>query len=142
MSPTEYQQLVEYLGRQFTEIDRRFTETNGRIAGLDGRVATLDGRVATLDGRVAGLDGRVASLEGGLTELRHEILGHFDEIYRRLERLEQEHQAILQALRRIEAGMADERGRREMLERDLATLKQHVATLQSRIEEIEERLGD
>ena len=114
MTSTEYQQLVEFLGRQFGEIDRRFTETNGRITGLDGR----------------------------LTELRREILGHFDEIYRRLERLEQEYQAILQALRRIEAGMVDERGRREMLERDLATLKRHVATLQSRIEEIEERLGD
>jgi GNAT superfamily N-acetyltransferase len=32
-------------------------------------------------------------------------------------------------------------GRREILERDLAELKQHVATLQSRIEEIEQRLG-
>ena len=76
-----------------------------------------------------------------LTELRHEMLGHFDEIYRRFERLEREYQAITQALRRIEAGLADERGRREILERDLAELKRHVAALQSRIEEIEQRLG-
>ena len=34
-----------------------------------------------------------------------------------------------------------QRGRREILERDLAELKQHVAALQSRIEEIEQRLG-
>ncbi len=33
----------------------------------------------------------------------------------------------MQALRRIEAGLADQRGRREILERDLAELKQHVA---------------
>ena len=33
------------------------------------------------------------------------------------------------------------RGRREILERDLAVLKEHVAALQSRIEEIEQRLG-
>jgi len=99
MSPTEYQQLVEFLGGQFAEVDRRFTE------------------------------------------LRQEILGHFDEVYRRLERLEQEYHAITQALRRIEAGLADERGRREILERDLAELKRHVAGLQSRIEEIEQRLG-
>jgi chromosome segregation ATPase len=67
------------------------------------------------------------------------MLGHFDEVYRRLERLEQEYQAITQALRRIEAGLADERGRREILERDLSELKQRVAALQARIEEIEQR---
>ena len=106
MTPAEYQQLVEFLGRQFTEIDRRFDEMGGQ-----------------------------------LTELRHEMLGHFDEIYRRFERLEQEYQVITQALRRIEAGLADELGRREILERDLAELKRHVAALQSRIEEIEQRLG-
>ncbi len=56
-------------------------------------------------------------------------------------RLEQEYQAITQALRRIEAGLADERGRREILERDLAELKQRLAALQTRIEDIEQRLG-
>ena len=105
MSPTEYQQLVEFLGHRFTEIDRRFTETNGHIA-----------------------------------ELRREMHEHLDGIYRWLERLEQEYHAMTQALRRIEAGLADERGRREILERDLAELKRHVAVLQSRIEEIEQRL--
>src|ERR687891_442689 len=113
MTPTEYQQLVEFLGHQFTQIDRRFTGVENRFTGMDGR----------------------------LTELRREILGHFDEIYRRFERLEQEYHAVRQALRRIETGLADERGRREILERELAALKQHVTTLQSRIEEIEQRLG-
>jgi len=37
--------------------------------------------------------------------------------------------------------LADEHGRREVLERALAELKQHVAELKSRIEEIEQRLG-
>ena len=106
MTSGEYEQLVEFLGRQFSEIDHRFDEVNRQF-----------------------------------TELRHDMLGHFDEIYRRFERLEQESHAITQALRRIEAGLADERGRREILERDLAELKQHVAALQSRIEEIEQHLG-
>jgi chromosome segregation ATPase len=106
MTSVEYQQLVEFLGRQFTEVDRRFGEADLR-----------------------------------LTELRQEMLGHFDAIYHRFERLEQEYHAITQALRRIEAGLADERGRREILERALAELKQHMAALQSRIEEIEQRLG-
>jgi chromosome segregation ATPase len=113
MTSAEYEQLVEFLGRQFTEIDRRFGEVNRRFDEVDLR----------------------------FTELRQEILGHFDEIYHRFERLEQEYYAITQALRRIEVGLADERGRREILERALAELKQHVAALQSRIEEIEQRLG-
>ena len=113
MTSAEYQQLVEFLGRQFTEVDRRFDEVGHRFTEVDRR----------------------------FTELRDDVLGHFDEIYRRFERLEQEYQAIIQALRRIEVRLADERGRREILERDLAELKQQVATLQSRIEEIEQRLG-
>ena len=113
MTSVEYQQLVEFLGRQFTEVDRRFGEVNRRFDEADLRS----------------------------TELRQEMLGHFDAIDHRFERLEQEYHAITQALRRIEAGLADERGRREILERALAELKQHVAALQSRIEEIEQRLG-
>ena len=112
MTSEEYQQLVEFLGQRFTEIDRRFTEVDRRFDEGDRR----------------------------FTEFRQEILGHFDEIYRRFERLEQEYQAITQALRRIEAGLADERGRREILERDLAELKLHVAALEVRIDEIEQRL--
>src|SRR5262245_9289325 len=124
MSPTEYQELVEFLGRQFAQVDRRFTEVDRRITEMD----------QSFTAQLGGMDERI-------TDLRREILGHFDEIYRRLERLEQEYQAITQALRRIEAGLADDRRRREILERDLAELKRHVAVLQSRIEEIEQRLG-
>jgi chromosome segregation ATPase len=110
MSSAEYGQLVEYLGRQFADVDRR-------LASMDLRFGQM------------------------ITELRQEMLGHFDAIYRRFERLENEYQAILQALRRIEARLADEVGRREILERDLAELKQRVAELQSRIDDIEQRLG-
>ncbi len=105
MSPSEYEQLVQFLGARFESIDRRFE--------------TIDRR---------------------FDELRQEILGHFDEVYRRLERLEQEYQAITQALRRIEALLADERVRRELLERDLAALRENVAVLNARIDDIERRL--
>jgi chromosome segregation ATPase len=127
MTSGEYEQLVEFLGRQFTEIDRRFGEMDRRFGEMDRRFGEMDSRFDEAELR--------------FTELRHDMLGHFDEIYRRFERLEQEYHAITQALRRIEAGLADERGRREILERALAELKQHVAVLQSRIEEIEQRLG-
>lgn len=105
MTGSEYQQLVEFLGHQFTAIDRRFD--------------TLEQRV---------------------NEGFREVFGHFDEIYRRLERLEQEYQAIVQALRRIEGLLADEMGRREALERGVEELKRNVVFLQARIEELERRL--
>jgi chaperonin cofactor prefoldin len=38
--------------------------------------------------------------------------------------------------------LADERGRREMLEQGLADLKRQMAALQTRIEEIEHRLSE
>ncbi len=59
MTSAEYQQLVEFLGRQFTEIDRRFGEVDLRF-----------------------------------TELRQKMLGHFNAIYHRFERVEQEYHAI------------------------------------------------
>jgi transposase len=72
MSPTEYQQLVEFLGRQFAEVDRRFTEVDRRFTETNGRIAETNGQIAALRG---------------------EMLEHFDELYRRLDRLEQEYQA-------------------------------------------------
>ena len=148
MSPTEYEQLVEFLGRQFTEIDHRFEQIDHRFEQIDQRFGQIDHRFEQTDhgfGLVAGrfdqIDRRFDQVDGQIAELRREMLGHFDEIYRRLERLEQEYHAITQGLRRIEAGLAGESGRREILARDLAELKQQVTALQSRIEDIEARLA-
>jgi phage shock protein A len=47
---------------------------------------------------------------------------------------------ILQALRRIETLLVDEKGRREVLERSVDELKQQVAALQTRIAELEQRI--
>jgi chromosome segregation ATPase len=69
-----------------------------------------------------------------------EILGHFDEVHRRLERLEDEYHAIVQGLRRVETLLTDEKGKREILERNLEELKRHVAALQMRLEALEQRL--
>jgi chromosome segregation ATPase len=119
MSAPEYQQLIAFLGERFETIDRRFDTIDRRFDAFDRRFEAFDRRI---------------------DELRGEILGHFDELYRRLERLEHEYQAITQTLRRIEALLADERARREILERDLATLRANVAVLNARIEDIERRL--
>lgn len=65
MSPSEYEQLVQFLGPRFETIDRRFDAMDGRF-----------------------------------DEFRGEILGHFDEVYRRLERLEQEYHARIEDIER------------------------------------------
>jgi uncharacterized membrane-anchored protein YhcB (DUF1043 family) len=82
MSPADYEQLFEFLGTRFGEIDRRFTEIDRRFTEIDRRFDAVDAR---------------------FDDLRRDMLGHFDEIYRRLDRLEQEYQTIIQTLRRIEA---------------------------------------
>ncbi len=63
MASAEHQELVEFLGRQFTEIARQFTTIDRRFDAMNDQFA----------------------------ELRREMLGHFDEIYLRFERLEQEY---------------------------------------------------
>jgi chromosome segregation ATPase len=133
MTGSEYQQLVEFLGRHFTEIDHRFAQIDQRFAQVDQRFAQIDQRFAQIDRRFDGIDQRI-------DELRREMLGHFDEIYRRLERFEQEYQAVLQALRRIEAAIADDRVRRELAERAIEELKRQVTALQTRIETLEREL--
>ena len=126
MSSPEYAELVRFLGQRFSTIDQRFD--------------AIDQRFAVIDRRFDAMDRRFDALEGKFDAFRAEVLGHFDEIYRRLERLEQEYQAITQTLRRIEGRLVDEPTRREMLERDLATLRENIAVLTARIADIEQRL--
>jgi len=129
MTSSEYQDLVEFLGRQFTAVDERFTAVDRRFDAIDQRFIAIDRRFDAIDQRFDAID-----------EKFREVFGHFDEIYRRLERLEQEYYAVLQALRRIEGLLTDEIGRREVLERGLEELKRQVALLQARIDELEQRL--
>ncbi len=140
MSPSEYEQLVLFLGERFETIDRRFETIDRRFDTIDRRFDTIDQRFEIVGQRFETMDRHFDTIDRRFDELRAELLGHFDEIYRRLERLEQEYHAITQALRRIEAMLADERVRRDILERDLATLRENVAVLNARIEDIERRL--
>ena len=113
MTNGEYAELMAFLGRRFDEIDRRFEAIDRRFDGVDAKLVEHDERF-------------------------REVLGHLEHIYGRLERLEDEYHAILQALRRIEGWITDETGRREIVERGLEELKRQVASLQSRIEALEQ----
>jgi predicted nucleic acid-binding Zn-ribbon protein len=126
MTNGEYQQLVEFLTRQFTAIDERFVAIGQRFVAIDQRFVAIDRRFDGLERRV--------------DEGFREMLGHFDAIYKRMERLEQEYHAIVEGLRRIETSLIDDRARRELLEHGLAELKERVALLQARIDDLERRL--
>ena len=119
MTNDEYRELVDFLGRQFAAIDQRFAAV----------VVTMDRRFDAIERRLDAHDERF-----------REILGHLEAIYGRLERLEQEYYAIVEGLRRIEAILTEERTGREALERGLAELRERVALLQARIDEVERRL--
>ena len=133
MASSEHEQLVDFLTRRFSQMDQRFDQIDRRFGEIDRRFGEVAHQLGELGRRIDAVDARI-------TELRGEMLGHFDEIYRCLERLDQEYLAITQALRRIEARLTDEHERREIIERDLADLKQHVAALQARIAALEQRL--
>ena len=79
--------------RRFTEIDQRFTQ----------------------------IDCRFDAVEGSIAGLRQEMLGHFDEIYRRFERLEQEYRQRLQP-----SAPSDEQGG---LDAQMGKLRRGIARL-------------
>jgi predicted nucleic acid-binding Zn-ribbon protein len=122
MTNDEYRQLVEFLTRQFTAVEGRFAAVDRRFDAIDRRFDAIETRLDAHDERF------------------REVLGYLENIYGRLERLEQEYHAIIEGLRRIEATLVDERIRREALERGLAALRDRVALLQLRIDEVERRL--
>ncbi len=123
MSPGEYQELVDFLTGQFTQMDRRFHEL------------TLE-----LNRRLTAIDERITSFRAEMDERFREVFGHFDSMYRRFERLEQEYHAISQQLRRVATALTVDTERRASLERDLADLKERVDVLQAQLDDIERRL--
>ena len=69
MSPSEYQELVEFLGSQFAAIDRRFTASDQRFMAADQRLGRPEGAFR--------------EFRAEFRDFRGELAGHFDEIYRR-----------------------------------------------------------
>jgi hypothetical protein len=48
------------------------------------------------------VDDRIGSVDGRVAGLRNETLTHFDEVYKRFDRLETEYQALSAAVKRLE----------------------------------------
>jgi chromosome segregation ATPase len=126
MTDSEYPRLVEFLTRQFAEIDRRFSAMDHRFIEVGHRFTALEDRFRESERRSG--------------EQFREILGHFDELYRRLERLEAEYFAIVQTLRRIETLVGSEQAQREALGQSVDQLRRQIAELQARLDAVEARL--
>jgi chromosome segregation ATPase len=73
MSPSEYQDLVAFLGKKFDRIDVRFDGLEARVGGLEGRMEGLEGRMEGLEGRMEGLEGRLSGVEVGQESLRSDL---------------------------------------------------------------------
>jgi hypothetical protein len=73
-----------------------------RCIDADRRFDDVDVRFIEVDRRFAVVERHSSETASPLTALRQDRLGHFDEVYRRFERLEEEYRAMTQARRRIE----------------------------------------
>jgi chromosome segregation ATPase len=140
MTDSEYRRLVEFLGAQFAEIERRLTKIDHRFTEVDHRFTEIDRRFTEIDRRFDETDRRIESLAAREEEHFREILGHFDDLYRRLERLEAEYFAIVQTLRRIETLIGSEQAQRAVLEQSVEALRRQIADLQARLDTVEARL--
>ena len=140
MTDSEYQQLVEFLSARFAEIDRRFTDIDHRFMEIGGQFTEIGSRFTEIGSRFTETDRRIDRLAVRQEEQFREILAHFDELYRRLERLESEYFAIVQTLRRIETLIGSEQAQREVLGQSVDYLRRQIADLQARLDAVEARL--
>ena len=80
-------------------------------------------------------------IEKRLDRLDGQMLGHFDAIYQRFDKLETEYQMIVAGLRRVEEQLDVLVEDKRRVRSELQDLKTRVDALQGQIRAIEERLG-
>lgn len=81
-------------------------------------------------------------VESAIGGFRDEMLTHFDALYKRLDRLESEYQALTAAVRGLEERVAslDQKLDRMALRSELLALRDRVTELEQRIAELEAQL--
>ena len=70
-----------------------------------------------------------------------DILGHFDDLYKHLEKLEEEYQMIKLGMKRIEDCLQEGQFPRQDIESKLKELKMQFFQMQSRLEAIEQKIA-
>lgn len=83
-----------------------------------------------------------AKIEAKIEPLRAEMLRNFDAVFKRLDRLETEYQALSAAVRRIEERMTavEQAIDKLALRSELVELKERVQSLEQRIADLESQL--
>ncbi|MGK2858101.1 MAG: hypothetical protein ACSLFQ_12940 [Thermoanaerobaculia bacterium] len=82
---------------------------------------------------INGLRTQVSGLQDEVAGARREALTHFDSLYVRFDRLENEYQALVAAVARLEARSLN----RADFDRELDELKSRVQQLEQRLQELE-----
>ena len=114
MSPSQYHDLPSFLSECFDAVDRR-------ADAIDRRFDAIGHRLETVDRRLAALDDRLPLWVDASARPRVEMFDHFDGVDRRLDRLDEEYSAIMQALQRLEILLARVAGGREVPAHSLAS---------------------
>ena len=70
-----------------------------------------------------------------------DVLGHFDSVYKRFDRLEDEYQTITYGLKRIEEQLDQDFKNRKDIEARFQTLKRQFKGLQLKLESIEKEIA-
>jgi len=122
--------------------DENFRALHQRFDGVDAKLTAHDRNFEEFARTMDALRREFAEQVARSDAQFREILGHFDAVYHRLDRIEQEYMMIKEGIRRVEAMLLDDQGKREALERRLAGLKTDVVALQARIEAVERRLRE
>jgi chromosome segregation ATPase len=63
MSPNEYKELVDFLGRKFDRIDQRFEQIDQRFEQIDQRFEQIDQRFDRLEQRMDSFEARLTRVE-------------------------------------------------------------------------------
>jgi len=70
-----------------------------------------------------------------------DVLGHFDSVYKRFDRLEDEYHAVTYGLKRIEDQLDGDLAKRKAIEERFVELKRQFAGMQLKLEAIEKEIA-
>ena len=157
MAASNDEPLADLVTREFAAMHRQFAAINGRFAAMDSQFATIHeamrresaaintrfDRLETAVDRIAvevvALNRRIDHLEAYFERKFDDLTMHFDDVHRRIERLEQEQLAMSEALRRTNRSGDEEQARREDLARRVAELEREIAVLRGRVAMLEQQ---
>lgn len=155
VTPGEYQDLVEFLARQFDRVWKEFARIEERFAGIDERFTGVDDRFARIEGRFAAVDDRFAGIEGrfaGIDERFSEIEERFAGIDEQFEKQREETRSLVlttaesqrDEIRLVAEGVTTNRRLIEEVRSDVRALRTDVEHLDTkvsvRLDDHEERI--